>query len=132
MGFISVCFFFFFFNDTATTEIYTLSLHDSLAIAGAPASDGCGPVLAVRDLTVRFGGLAAVQDVSLALERGEILALIGPNGAGKSTAFNVMTGFQPPDAGRVTLGGRDTGRLAPHRIAELGLVRMFQRTSIFP
>jgi branched-chain amino acid transport system ATP-binding protein/branched-chain amino acid transport system permease protein len=98
----------------------------------APEDDLSGPALAVRDVTVRFGGLAAVQDVSLELARGEILALIGPNGAGKSTVFNVMTGFQPPDAGRVTLARRDTGGLAPHRIAELGLVRMFQRTSIFP
>ena len=98
----------------------------------AAADDPPGPALALREVTVRFGGLAAVQDVSLELARGEILALIGPNGAGKSTAFNVMTGFQLPDAGRVAFAGRDTGALAPHRIAELGLVRMFQRTSIFP
>jgi branched-chain amino acid transport system permease protein len=98
------------------------------ADAAAPA----GPALAVRDVTVRFGGLAAVQGVSLELARGEILALIGPNGAGKSTAFNVMTGFQPPDAGGVAFAGRDIVGLAPHRIAELGLVRMFQRTSLFP
>ena len=91
-----------------------------------------GPALAVTGLTVRFGGLAAVQDVSLELRRGEILALIGPNGAGKSTAFNVMTGFEPPAGGRVAFAGRDLGGLAPHRIAGLGLVRMFQRTSIFP
>jgi branched-chain amino acid transport system permease protein len=97
-----------------------------------PAGDASAPVLAVRDVTVRFGGLAAVQDVSLELARGEILALIGPNGAGKSTAFNVMTGFEPPAGGRVTFGGVDTGGLPPHRIAALGLVRMFQRTSIFP
>lgn len=106
----------------------------SVALRAAPASvgDPSGPALAVCDVTVRFGGLAAVQEVSLELARGEILALIGPNGAGKSTAFNVMTGFQPPNAGRVTFAGRDTSGLAPHRIAELGLVRMFQRTSIFP
>jgi branched-chain amino acid transport system permease protein len=102
-------------------------------LAGAPPpGDSPGPVLAVNDITVRFGGLAAVQDVSLELRRGEILALIGPNGAGKSTAFNVMTGFQPPGGGRITFAGRDTGGLPPHRIAALGLVRMFQRTSIFP
>src|SRR5262245_63965755 len=93
--------------------------------AGAP-----GPALAATDLTVRFGGLAAVQDVSLELARGEILALIGPNGAGKSTAFNVMTGFQAPAAGTVALGGRDTGGLAPHRIADLGLVRKIGRAHV--
>src|SRR5207237_3943837 len=79
-----------------------------------------------------FGGLAAVEGLSLDLTRGEILALIGPNGAGKSTAFNVITGFQLPDAGRVDFDGRAITSMAPYRIAERGLVRMFQRTSIFP
>jgi branched-chain amino acid transport system permease protein len=88
--------------------------------------------LAVRGVTVRFGGLAAVDDLSLELGRGEILALIGPNGAGKSTAFNVVTGFQPGDTGRVEFDGSDITGLPPFRIAERGLVRMFQRTSIFP
>jgi ABC-type branched-subunit amino acid transport system ATPase component/ABC-type branched-subunit amino acid transport system permease subunit len=91
-----------------------------------------GPVLEVKQITVRFGGLAAVEGLGLDLARGEILALIGPNGAGKSTAFNVITGFQIPDAGRVDFDGRDITSMAPYRIAELGLVRMFQRTSIFP
>ncbi len=100
--------------------------------SAAATADASTSILAMHGVTVRFGGLAAVQEVSLELARGEILALIGPNGAGKSTAFNVMTGFQPPDGGRVTFAGRDTGGLAPHRIAALGLVRMFQRTSIFP
>ena len=81
---------------------------------------------------VRFGGLAAVDDLSLELGRGEILALIGPNGAGKSTAFNVVTGFQSADAGRVRFGAADITGEPPYRIAERGLVRMFQRTSIFP
>jgi ABC-type branched-subunit amino acid transport system ATPase component/ABC-type branched-subunit amino acid transport system permease subunit len=93
---------------------------------------GPGPALAVREITVRFGGLAAVEGLSLELGRGEILALIGPNGAGKSTAFNVITGFQLPNAGRVDFDGRDITALPPYRIAERGLVRMFQRTSIFP
>ena len=88
--------------------------------------------LDVREMTVRFGGLAAVEDLSLTLGRGEILALIGPNGAGKSTAFNVVTGFQPADTGRVDFDGVDITGLPPYRIAERGLVRMFQRTSVFP
>jgi branched-chain amino acid transport system ATP-binding protein len=86
----------------------------------------------VRDITVRFGGLAAVEGLSLDLGRGEILALIGPNGAGKSTAFNVVTGFQSPNAGRVRFEGADITAEPPYRIAERGLVRMFQRTSLFP
>jgi branched-chain amino acid transport system permease protein len=93
---------------------------------------GDSAALAVRGVTVRFGGLAAVDDLSLDLGRGEILALIGPNGAGKSTAFNVITGFQPADAGRVEFDGADITGLPPYRIAERGLVRMFQRTSVFP
>jgi len=93
---------------------------------------GDSAALAVRGVTVRFGGLAAVDDLSLELGRGEILALIGPNGAGKSTAFNVITGFQSADAGRVRFGAADITGEPPYRIAERGLVRMFQRTSIFP
>jgi len=92
---------------------------------------GPGPPLAVREITVRFGGLAAVEGLGLELRRGEILALIGPNGAGKSTAFNVITGFQLPDGGRVDFDGRDITALPAYQIAERGLVRMFQRTSIF-
>ncbi len=98
---------------------------------GAGAMAPNGPVLAARGVTVRFGGLAAVEDLSVELRQGEILALIGPNGAGKSTAFNVVTGFQAADAGRVELGGRDVTGLQPYRVAERGLVRMFQRTSLF-
>jgi branched-chain amino acid transport system permease protein len=93
---------------------------------------GDSAALGVRGVTVRFGGLAAVDDLSLDLGRGEILALIGPNGAGKSTAFNVITGFQTADAGRVEFDGLDITGLPPYRIAECGLVRMFQRTSVFP
>jgi len=105
----------------------------SLGFAAEPAGSARpGPALAVRDITVRFGGLAAVEGLSLELGRGEILALIGPNGAGKSTAFNVITGFQLPKGGRVDFDGRDITALPPYRIAERGLVRMFQRTSVFP
>jgi hypothetical protein len=95
--------------------------HDEpIAALGVDDAGGArgGPALAVRDVTVRFGGLAAVEGLSLELGRGEILALIGPNGAGKSTAFNVITGFQPPDRGRVELDGTPITGLAPYRIAE--------------
>ena len=98
---------------------------------GSAAAAGTA-ALALRHVTVRFGGLAAVDDLSLELARGEILALIGPNGAGKSTAFNVVTGFQPADAGHVEFDGADITDLPQYRIAERGLVRMFQRTSVFP
>jgi branched-chain amino acid transport system permease protein len=101
--------------------------------AGAGVGDSAaGPALSVANMTVRFGGLAAVDDLSLELGRGEILALIGPNGAGKSTAFNVVTGFQGADAGRVRFGPADITGEPTYRIADRGLVRMFQRASIFP
>ena len=105
---------------------------DAARETGRAAAAGAAPALDVREMTVRFGGLAAVEDLSLTLGRGEILALIGPNGAGKSTAFNVVTGFQPADTGRVDFDGVDITGLPPYRIAERGLVRMFQRTSVFP
>jgi ABC-type branched-subunit amino acid transport system ATPase component/ABC-type branched-subunit amino acid transport system permease subunit len=102
---------------------------DTRADRGGAAA---APVLSVEGVTVRFGGLAALADLSLELGRGEILALIGPNGAGKSTAFNVITGFQRADGGRIRFGAADITGEPPHRIAGSGLVRMFQRTSIFP
>ena len=105
---------------------------DAALETGGAAASSAAPALALREVTVRFGGLAAVEDLSLTLGRGEILALIGPNGAGKSTAFNVVTGFQPSDGGRVDFDGADITGLPPYRIAERGLVRMFQRTSVFP
>jgi branched-chain amino acid transport system permease protein len=105
---------------------------DTGFVSEALLDRGGAAALGMRGVTVRFGGLAAVDDLSLELRRGEILALIGPNGAGKSTAFNVITGFQPADAGRVEFDGADITGLPPYRIAERGLVRMFQRTSVFP
>ncbi len=105
---------------------------DTGFVSEATLDRGGAAALGMRGVTVRFGGLAAVDDLSLDLRRGEILALIGPNGAGKSTAFNVLTGFQPADAGRVEFDGADITGLPPYRIAERGLVRMFQRTSVFP
>ncbi len=83
-------------------------------------------VLKARSLSKSFGGLDAVKKLSFDLDQGEILALIGPNGAGKTTIFNLLTGFIPPDRGRVLLGDREITGLLPHRICRLGLVRTFQ------
>jgi ABC-type branched-subunit amino acid transport system ATPase component len=84
------------------------------------------PVLSVRSVTKRFGGLTAVNGVSLDLGEGEILGIIGPNGAGKTTLFNVISGAIPPDEGEVVYGGDRIDRLAPYKIASRGLVRTFQ------
>jgi branched-chain amino acid transport system ATP-binding protein len=82
--------------------------------------------LVIRGLSKRFGGLRAVQDVSFSVQENETVALIGPNGAGKTTSFNLITGFQRPDAGSVSAYGREITGLKPHDICAHGLARTFQ------
>jgi branched-chain amino acid transport system ATP-binding protein len=89
------------------------------------------PILRVRDLTKRFGGLTAVNEVSFDVEAGQILSIIGPNGAGKSTVFKLMSSFLRPTSGEVTFEGRRTSGLSPHMVARMGVVRTFQETTIF-
>ena len=89
------------------------------------------PALETIGLVKRFGGLLATNDVSLAVERGEIRGLIGPNGAGKTTLVNLVTGVHAPDAGEVKLGGQSLRGRGMHEIARLGLVRSFQVTRLF-
>jgi branched-chain amino acid transport system ATP-binding protein len=88
--------------------------------------------LEARDLTVRFGGVVALAGVSFTVAPGTVTSLIGPNGAGKTTAFNVITGFQRPTQGMVSHEGQPITGWRPHRIAARGLVRTFQKTSLFP
>jgi len=83
-------------------------------------------ILSANKISKRFGGLAAVGNLSFELEKEEILALIGPNGAGKTTVFNCLSGFMPPDEGEIYLGERKLGRLQPFQICQMGMVRTFQ------
>lgn len=83
-------------------------------------------LLAVEKVGKNFGGLRALNDVSLQLEPGEMVAVIGPNGAGKTTLFNIMTGFIGPDSGRIYFQGRSVLGLKPHQVCRLGIARTFQ------
>jgi branched-chain amino acid transport system ATP-binding protein len=88
--------------------------------------------LKVQALTVRFGGLRAVDTVDFSIHQNEIVSLIGPNGAGKTTTFNAITGFVRKEAGKIEFEGNRLEHLRPHQIAERGVVRTFQITSLFP
>ena len=95
------------------------------------AGGGIMTVLAVHDVGIEFGGLTALDGVSLAVERGEIFAIIGPNGAGKTTLFNIVSGLYRPKRGRIVLGGEDVTGEPPHRLAAKGLSRTFQNLQVF-
>ncbi len=88
-------------------------------------------ILSLEAVTQRFGGLLALDAVSLQVERGGVTAIIGPNGAGKTTLFNVISGFRAPSAGRVVFDGGDITGLAPEVLARRGLVRTFQLVQLF-
>ncbi|HEX7892354.1 MAG TPA: ATP-binding cassette domain-containing protein [Ramlibacter sp.] len=88
-------------------------------------------LLAIEGLSKNFGGVAAVDRVGFDVREGEILGLIGPNGSGKTTVLNMLSGFLPPDAGRVAMREHDITGMRPDRLARLGVLRMFQMTRVF-
>jgi branched-chain amino acid transport system ATP-binding protein len=88
-------------------------------------------LLEVKNLSVRFGGLRAIEDMNLDVREGEVLSLIGPNGAGKTTAFNAITGYLAPTSGEILWRGKKLNGLKTNEIASHGLVRTFQKTSVF-
>ncbi len=90
------------------------------------------PVLQLQGVTMRFGGIVAVNEVDMAIPKGEIVGLIGPNGAGKTTVFNIVSGFYTPTSGRVLFQGGEITGLAPHRVCKNGIARTFQNIRLFP
>lgn len=115
--------------------IEALDVEESVAEAAAPEREidvAVGEDLVeVRNLTVKFGGLTALDDVSFTIKRGEILGLIGPNGAGKTTCFNAMTGVYKPTSGKVLLEGTVLNGMKRHRITRAGMARTFQNIRLF-
>jgi branched-chain amino acid transport system ATP-binding protein len=90
------------------------------------------PLLQLKNVTRRFGGVVALDDVSLDVEQGEIAGLIGPNGAGKTTAFNVITRLYRPESGEVTFDGESLLGTPPHGVVRRGIARTFQNVELFP
>ena len=90
------------------------------------------PILAVRNVTVRFGGIVALENVAFDVAEGQIVGLIGPNGAGKTTLFNCLSRIYSPDRGDISFRDRSLLAVPPHRIADLGLGRTFQNLALFP
>jgi branched-chain amino acid transport system ATP-binding protein len=110
--------------DPATTE--------DQVVGPTPVLPGRTPLLEVDDVTLRFGGVVALNHVSFTLYEGEILGLIGPNGAGKTTCFNAMTGVYQPTEGQIRFRGKSLKGLARNRITKTGIARTFQNIRLFP
>ena len=98
----------------------------------AQLAQGRDPLLAVRDVSVVFGGIVALNGVSFDLQQGQILGLIGPNGAGKTTLFNCLSRLYQPSSGDILMLGESILKRPPHRIAEIGIGRTFQNVALFP
>jgi branched-chain amino acid transport system ATP-binding protein len=100
--------------------------------AGGNGSAGRGSVLQLHEVTRRYGGVCAVEGVSLEVAPGERHVIIGPNGAGKTTLFKLVSRLEPVSAGRIELFGSDITRVSAHRVARMGLARTYQITQVFP
>jgi branched-chain amino acid transport system ATP-binding protein len=102
-----------------------------MAVATGSAGAALGPQLVVAGASKRFGGVRAVEDVSISVDYGQIASIIGPNGAGKTSLLNMISGFYKPDTGSVTFEGRDITRAGPAEIAARGIARTFQNIALF-
>ena len=88
-------------------------------------------LLELDSVTLKFGGLTAVNNLSISVEEGQVFALVGPNGAGKSTVFNLISRFYTPVTGSITFDGKDVLKMAPHEVPNLGIARTFQNIELF-
>jgi len=104
---------------------------EEISAPGTVAGARPEPLLRVEGISVHFGAVQALSDVSLDIHRGEIVAIIGPNGAGKTTLLNVISGFHHPQRGRIIFDGKDRTDLKPFEVAELGVARTFQNVALF-
>ena len=109
----------------------TGTAQEEISAPGTMAGARPEPLLRVEDISVHFGAVQALSDVSLDIHRGEIVAIIGPNGAGKTTLLNVISGFYHPQRGRIVFDGKDRTDLKPFEVAELGVARTFQNVALF-
>jgi len=103
----------------------------AMAPSGRQADQDGQPLLDVSGVSKRFGGVTAVEDVTMSVRPGEIMAVIGPNGAGKTSLLNMISGFYQPDTGSIVFDGRDITHARPSRIAALGIARTFQNIALF-
>jgi ABC-type branched-subunit amino acid transport system ATPase component/ABC-type branched-subunit amino acid transport system permease subunit len=122
-------------DDAGTDALPSVGRLAGREVAPRPADatdEADGPLLVVAGLTRRYGGINAVDEVSLAVNAGETVGLIGPNGAGKTTLFDLISGFTAPDSGTVLLAGADISRASPEQRGQRGLIRSFQEAALFP
>ncbi|NJO21619.1 MAG: ABC transporter ATP-binding protein [Sphingomonadales bacterium] len=118
-------------SDVASAERVDHAARPSLDPAPSLSARPADIQLSIERVSKRFGGVTAVEDVSVDVPKGSILSIIGPNGAGKTSLLNMVSGFYTPDAGRIMLEGRDITHRRPHQVAALGIARTFQNIALF-
>ena len=107
------------------------NINQNEPVTGEPERTFGAPIMEMKNITMRFGGVVAIQDISFDILKGEVRAIIGPNGAGKSSMLNVINGFYHPQEGEIWFGGEKRARMKPYQIAYQGISRTFQNIALF-
>ncbi|MGY9008045.1 MAG: ABC transporter ATP-binding protein [Rhodobacterales bacterium] len=107
------------------------NINQNEPVTGEPERTFGAPIMEMKNITMRFGGVVAIQDISFDILKGEVRAIIGPNGAGKSSMLNVINGFYHPQEGEIWFGGEKRARMKPYQIAYQGIARTFQNIALF-